>query len=168
MSAPIPNRVSVTTNPSFWELFVGSLALIRYQGWLIILYTVFPLAGLFLLMTPFITGDRLGVAEILLALLGFSFTPLITALAVWSARRRNKLAQGPFTYAFDAEGMHTTGPAFSQTIQWSAILRVRRSKRFLFIFVAPIRAHCIPLRDVSDPEVLNRLRIIASEQTDFR
>ena len=167
MSTQAQNRISVTTNPTFWELFVASLALIRYQGWLIIVHTVFPLAGLFLLMTPFM-GYRLGAVETLLALSAFSFTPLITALAIWSTRRRNKLAHGPFTYVFDSEGMHTSGPAFSQTVQWSAIPRMRLSKRFLFVFLSPARAHCIPLREVSHSEDLERLRILASEHTSFR
>ena len=168
MDTQVLNRVSIATQSTFWDLFLGSLLIIRYQGWFMIFHIVFPLAGLFLLTTPFTTGDRLGPVEILLALLAFSFTPLITALAVWSARRRNKLTNGPFTYAFDAEGMHTNGAAFNQTIRWSAISRVRRTKRFLFIFISPIRALCIPIKSLTVPEDLDRLRSIASEHTDFR
>ena len=167
MSTQVQNRIAVTTNPTFWELFVASLALIRYQGWLIILHAVFPSAGLFLLMTP-LMGYRLGAVEILLALLCFSFTPFVTAVAVWSTRRRNKLSHGPFTYGFDSEGMHTSSAAFNQTIKWSAIPRVRRSKRFLFVFVAPARAVCIPLREVSNAEDLERRCILASEHSSSR
>jgi hypothetical protein len=165
---PTPNQLSVTTNPTFWELFVASLVLLRYRWQFIILHAIFPLAGIFLLVVPLITGERLGVAQILPALLAFSFTPLVTAMAVWSARRRNKLAQGPFTYSFDAEGMHTKGEAFKQTILWTAIPRVRRSRRFLFIFIAPARAHCIPLKVICDPQFFDDLRSIAGERTDFR
>jgi hypothetical protein len=86
--------------------------------------------------------------------LSFSFTPLVTALSVWSARRRNKLAQGPFTYTFDAEGMRTTGSDFEQSIRWPAIPRVRLSKQFLFVFIAPARALCIPLRSLANPDDL--------------
>lgn len=168
MSTQVSDRVSITTDPTFWDLFIASLAMIRYRGSLVFAYSVFPLAGLFLLLTPFITGDRLGPVEISLALLAFSFTPLITAFAVWSGRRRNTLARGPFTYAFDKDGMHTSGAAFNQTIHWSAIPRVRRSARFLFIFVSPARAYCIPLRFVSDPKVLEQLCTLAGERTDFR
>lgn len=146
---------------------MASLVLLRHRWQLIILHAVFPLAGLFLLSTPFITGDRLGPIEVLLAILAFSFTPSVTALAVWSARRRNKLAQGPFTYSFDAEGMHTSGEAFSQTIRWSAIPRVRWSRRFLFVFIGPAKALCIPLRVISDPGFADHLRRLAGERTDF-
>jgi hypothetical protein len=128
---------------------------------------VFPLAGLFLLSTSLL-GYRLGPFEILLVIIAFSFTPLVTALAVWSARRRNKLAQGPFTYTFDAEGMRTTGSDFEQSIRWPAIPRVRLSKQFLFVFIAPARALCIPLRSLANPDDLAHLRSIASEHTDFR
>lgn len=167
MSIEIPDRVCIKTQPTFWELFLGSLILLRYQCWLMIVHAVFPLAGLFLLSTSLL-GYHLGVVEILLVALSFSFTPLVTALSVWSARRRNKLAQGPFTYVFDAEGMRTSGSDFEQSIRWPAILRVRLSKRFLFVFIAPARAHCIPLRSLANPDELARLRSIASQHTDFR
>jgi hypothetical protein len=166
MSGEIQTRVSVTTQPTFWELLLGSLTAIRYQRWLMLVHAIFPLAGLFVLMTPLL-GYRLGVKECMIAILSFLFTPLITAFAIWSARRRNKLVEGPFTYTFDAEGMHTSGSAFEQMIRWSAIPRIRLSKRFLFIFLAPARAHCIPLRSLSMPEDLNHLRSLARGRTDF-
>jgi len=167
MNAQVPNRISVTTNPTFWDHFIGSLLLIRYQRGFIVLHAVFPLFGLFLMMTPFL-GYRLGPIEILLALFCFAFTPLITALAVWSAGRQNKMAHGPVTYVFDSEGVHTSGSAFSLTIQWSGILRMRRLKRFLFVFIAPARAYCIPLRDLSRPDDLGRLLTMAGEHGSFR
>jgi len=167
MSSDDSNRISVTTNPTFGELFVASIIAIRYQGWLIILHTLFPLGGLFMIMTPFM-GYRLGPVEIMMALVGFFFTPLITALAIWSSRRRNSLTHGPFTYVFDSEGMHTSGPSFSQTIKWSAIPRIRQSKRFIFVFLSPSRAACIPLRDVGDSGARERLRTLASKHTNFR
>jgi hypothetical protein len=167
MSAQIPNRISMTINPSFWDQFVASLLLIRYQRVFIVFHVVFPLFGVFLLMTP-LMGYRLGPVEILLALLCFSFTPLIIALAVWAAGRQNKLARGPVTYVFDSEGMHTSGSAFTQTIRWAGISRVRRLKRFLFVFVAPARAHYIPLRDLSHPEDVDHLLAMAAEHTTSR
>ena len=166
MNTPTPSRISITVNPTFWELFSASLMLIRYQRWFIILHTIFPLGGLFFLLTPLL-GYRLGVVEILLALLCFSFTPLIIGVGIWAAGRQNKLAQGPFTHSFDAAGMHTNGETFSQTLHWSAIPRVRRSKRFIFIFIGPARAFCIPVREVHDPEFFDELRSIAGAQTDF-
>jgi hypothetical protein len=112
-------------------------------------------------------GYRLGPIEILLALLAFSYPLYVTALAVWLARRRNKIAQGPFTYSFDADGMHTSGSAFRQTIQWEAIHRIRRTRRFLFIFIAPCTVYCIPLRSISDPRFFYDLRSLAGGRADF-
>src|SRR5437660_11593650 len=104
MNVQAPNRISVTTNPTFRDQFVGSLLLIRYQRVFIVFHVAFPLFGVFLLMTPLL-GYRLGPVEILLAVLCFSFTPLIIALVVWAASRQNKMAHGPVTYVFDSEGM---------------------------------------------------------------
>ncbi|HVV73384.1 MAG TPA: YcxB family protein, partial [Verrucomicrobiae bacterium] len=117
--------------------------------------------------TPLL-GYRLGPVEILLALGCFSITPLITAIAVWAGRRQSQTARGPVTYVFDAEGMHTSGPTFSQTIRWSGICRVRRLKGFLFVFMGPARAYCIPLRDLSEPDDLGRLLSMAGAHVDCR
>jgi hypothetical protein len=160
------DRISITCNPTFWEVFLASLILLRYRWQLVLLHAVFPLAGLFLLLTPFLTGNRLGPIEISFAIAAFCFTPLVTALNVWTVRRRNKLAQGPFTHVFDSEGMHTSGEAFNQTIRWTAIPRIRRSGRFLFVFVAPARALCIPRRSINDQD-FEQLRNLAGERVDF-
>lgn len=142
--------------------------LIRYQGALIIVHAIFPLAGLFLLVFAFCVGHCLDVVVVILVLLAFSFTPLITALGLWRVRRRNKLTQGPFTYSFDSEGMHTSGATFTQTIKWAAIPRVRQSKRFLFVFISPVSAMCIPLKALRGQGVLDEVRSIASQHTDLR
>jgi hypothetical protein len=166
MSTQVSDRITIIANPTFGELFVASLILVRYQGPLLLVHAVFPLAGLFILLTPLL-GHRLGIVDIVVAAYALLFTPFITVVAVWAARR-NKLARGPFTYIFDSEGMHTSGQGFSQTIQWSAIPRVRRTKRFLLIFIARARAHCIPLRAVTDPDTMDRFCMLASARTDFR
>lgn len=156
----------MTTKPGFWDLYVASLLLIRYQRVFIIIHLVFPAFGVFLLITPFM-GYQLGPTEILLAAFCFSFTPLVVALSVWAAGRQSKWATGPVTYVFDSEGMHTSGPTFTQTIRWSGIVRVRCLKRFLLVFIAPARAHCILLRDLSH-EDLERLLWLAAERTNSR
>src|ERR1051326_2028386 len=156
MSTQVPNQGSVTVNLRFWYRFVASLLLIPFSGLRIIVHLVFPLFGVFLLMTPFL-GHRLGTDEILLALL--------IALTIWAMDRQNKLARGPITYVFDSEGMHASGPAFKQTIQWSGILRVRRLKRFLVVFIAPARAHFLPVRDFNHPDASDYFLGIAEQYT---
>ena len=155
MHALSETRISVTSHPTFREMYIASLALIRYQGWLMLLHCFFPAFGLFLVFTPLL-GYRLSWKEIGLAVMCFSFTPVIVGLGVWFGGR-NELARGPFTYVFDSEGMHASGPAFNQTIRWRGIIRLRRSKRFLFIFVTPVRAIVIPLREINDPMRLEEL-----------
>jgi hypothetical protein len=168
VNTPDPSHVSVTVTPTFWEVYLASLAMMRFNLWLIPFRAVFPLAGLFILIAPFLLGRSFGAQNIFLAMLAFFFTPLVTALNVWQARRRNKLAEGPLIYLFDSEGLHTTGGAFSQTIKWTAIRRVRQTKRFLFFFISPSRALYIPRRAVTDPESMNTIVALASANSDFR
>lgn len=167
MDAEFPTSVRITTQPTFWELYLASLQNIRHLGWCIIVYAIFPGFGLFLLATP-LMGYRLGPEEILLAIACFLFVPILPALAIWSARRQSKLSQGPITYSFNAEGMEYSGADFDSKIRWPGIVRIRQSKRFLLIFVSPMRFHCIPLRSFINPDELGHIRRIASGQTDFR
>src|SRR5260221_3014422 len=168
MNTPAESRVSVTVTPTFFELFVATLSVIRYQGAFIVFHAIFPLAGLFLLCTAVYVGRGLTMSAALIALLTFSFTPLITSLSIWIARRTNRLAQGSFTVSFDSEGMHTSGSAFSQTVKWAAIPRVRQSKRFMFFFSSPLRASYVPLAALRAAGSLETVRRIAAEHTDFR
>jgi hypothetical protein len=169
MSTPIPpNPVSVTVNMTFWEIYVASLTLIRYRGTLMIVHAIFPLFGIWIIVESLWKGYRFGPAEVFLILATLLFTPLVTALAVWANRRGNKLAKGPFTYGFDSEGIHTRSDALDQIIKWPGILRVRQSKRFLFIFIAPSRAYCIPRKALSEQGVLDEVLSIACEHSDFR
>jgi len=123
---------------------------------------------LFLLVAPFCIGRAPQALEIGMALLAFLFTPLTTAFSIWSIRRRNTLAEGPFIYSFDSEGMHTSGNAFDQNIKWPAILRVRQSKRFLFFFISPRRAICVSIVALKDQGVFDAVCDIARKYADFR
>jgi len=167
MNADKPNPLSVVTNPTFREMLLASVLLMPFRIWFIVVYALLALFGVFLLTTPFTTGNPLGPIEVTLGLFCIFFLPGLIVLGVWGSRRRGKLSEGPFTYSFDAEGMHTTGSAFSQTIQWSAIPRVRLTKRFLFVFFAPRRALTIPAKDLPDPDFFERLQMLAGENTKF-
>src|SRR5690349_15854691 len=114
--------VSVTISPTFWENFKGAILLIPHQGKLIwILHSIFPLAGLFLLIFPPLVGQHLSVGTILVAVFcGFGFSPMIFAMAIAIARR-TKLAEPPITYRLDNEGVHVSGKAFAQDFDWSAV-----------------------------------------------
>jgi len=140
---------------------------VRYLRALIIVYLFFPLSGLLVIVFSVCTGKPLGMEGVLIVLTAFSFTPLLTAMRVWMARR-SKLGQGPFTYSFDSEGIQTRGAAFDQTIKWAAILRVRQSKQFLFVFISPSRAFCIPLKALTEQGVLDQVLAIVREHTDLR
>ena len=174
MSASTPNGISVTitTRPTFLELFVVQLVFVRllaryrWHSIIVISNAIFLLAGVFTLVTQLVIPVGHGLAQFTPALLAFSYTPLCAATAAWSVRR-NKLAQGSCTYSFDSEGMHTKGELVSQKFLWPAIPRIYCSRRFLFIFIGPAAAFCIPLRTISDPRFLDDLRGIATGRTDF-
>jgi hypothetical protein len=168
MDTPSPHQVSVNVDPAFWDMFIASLVLIRHQGAMIIVHAIFPLAGLALLLLSYMKGFPQGITPVIgLSALAIFFTPLITAVGAFSARR-NKLMQGPFTYFFDSEGVRTKGVTFDQTINWTAIAKVRQSKSFLFIFISPTKALYIPMKALREQGVIDKVCEIARQHSDLK
>lgn len=163
-----PDRVSVNVEPTFWEIYTASLVLIFYQRSLIILHLLFPSAGLALLIVSYIRGFPQGVAPVIaIGFLCVFFTPLLTAQTAFSARR-NKLMQGPFVYTFDSDGVRTRSAVFDQSINWNAVVKVRESKAFLFIFISASKALYIPVKALRDQGVLEAVRTIVRLHGDVR
>jgi hypothetical protein len=104
-----PNLLSVTVTMNFWRQYFASPLLIRYQVALVIIHSLFPLMGLFILVDSLYEGFRFGTEEVVLILVSFLFTPLVTALAVCASRTGNQLMRGSFTYSFDSQGLQTKG-----------------------------------------------------------
>jgi hypothetical protein len=167
MSNEPPESISITVTPTFRDSFKASLTLIRLRWPLLMIHAAFTLFGLIMLAAAFTNRNPFEIQVVLAALPLLFFTPVVTALSVWLLRRRNKLARGPFTHVFDKEGVHTTSAALDQTIRWAGVLKLRCTKNFLFVFIAPSRAFIIPVREIHDPNFLDDLRRIAEGKTNL-
>lgn len=160
---------SVTTNPTFGQLFVANFVLLRYRLPKLVFVAAFTLGGLYMVIGAFFVGLSPGsLLCLVVGLFTLSYFPLFMAIGIWR-HRRSKLANGPVTYSFDFAGMHTRSATVNQTIQWPGILRIRRTRRFLFVFISawPVKAYCIHLKTISDPLFFDTLRTIAKGRTDL-
>jgi hypothetical protein len=166
MNPPATRQVSVTFSPTFSDLFLATLAITLYRKRLLALHAVFPLVGISMLIFVAFAGKPITFGMVLIALVCVAFTPIMVALMLWSTRLKSKLTEGPITYRFDAIGMHLSNAVFSQTILWAALVRVRQSRRFFFIFIAPAYAHFIPVKVLRDQGVLDELRNLVSQHAD--
>jgi hypothetical protein len=124
---------------------------------------VFPLAGIYLIYLWGAQRHTYQFTDFLLLTGCFLFAPLIIAMSLFIVRRKNPLSEGPFTYTFDEQGVHASGEAFSLSIKWSAVRKVRESKNFMFFFVSPRSAHCIPIAQVTRVGQLDALRALVRE-----
>ncbi len=174
MNPAIPYRLTVTVTPSFWDAYSAVLTVMRQGFWRIVILSIFPLAGvstIALLVYEIATGHRMGMAETLkglfISLISLTFPLYLPALLIWLARRNSRHLLGSVEYAFDAEGMHLSGSTFQQSLSWSAILRVRRTRKFILIFLTQKMVYPMPLRQVSDPQFFENLRALGGERTDF-
>ena len=156
---------TITVNPTFWELFMAALLMIPYQGKMIVVHAIFPLAGISCLFLPSLLGQPFRVSLIIPVLLGLLFTPIVLASGLYTARK-SKLAQGPFTYRFDDEGIHIAGASSSQTIKWSGIVKVRKTTRFLYIFVGPAMAHAISMKALKEQGVFDKVSALMQRHSN--
>jgi hypothetical protein len=155
----------------FWVAYTANLQIIRWSPLQLAVSALFPIAGLFLAYLWITHHHALQIADVLLFFGCLFFTPLIMVLTLFLARRKNPLSQGPFAYVFDADGIHASGPTFSVSLKWAAIQKVRESNSFLFFFVAPGRAHSMPLDQLQSAGILHGVRELALQNvsdTRFR
>jgi len=152
-------RIEVKFPYPYWTAYKASLLALLYSPYNIIISAVFPLVGLYAIYLCIKHHHILGPIELLQLSVAIFFTPIVTAFTLFLSRRSNKLSQGVRTYIFDSEGLHVIGDAFNLSVRWLAISRVTELAGFMFFFVAPARAHVIPLEALTS-DSLHQLREI--------
>lgn len=148
----------------FWVAYRANLEMVRWSAFQMLMSSLFPLAGVYLCYLWYTHDHAVTVADVLLVLGCFLFTPLITLLVLFLGRRKNPLSAGPFRYRFDAEGIRTSGAAFDMSLKWSAIRKVRESRYFIFFFVSPSHAHTIPVSQLRAAGLLDQVRSFAKQK----
>jgi hypothetical protein len=140
--------IALTVRFPFWTAYRANLVLVRYMPLSLIVSFIFPCAGIYLVYMLIRYHQPLTLLNVVIILAAFLFTPLILALSLLMTRRKNPLAVGPFKTSFDDEGIHSSAETFNSTIKWKAVTRVVETRSFIFLFIAPRRAQCIPLADI--------------------
>ena len=148
----------------FWVAYSANLQIIRWSRIQMVMSSPFPLGGLYLSYLFFTRHHALQAGDIVLLLVCFFFTPLMLLFTLFLGRRKNPLSKGPFKYIFDEEGMHVSGTAFSLSLKWAAIQKVRESGGFLFFFTAPGRGHALQLAQLRAAGILSELHRLCREK----
>lgn len=92
------------------------------------------------------TGYRVAAACVATALVGGSgIVGLTLMLGMRSLSRRDHGVLGGHTLEITPEGLLESTEAGESLTRWSAGLRLRRTRRYAFIFVDVDRAHIVPL-----------------------
>lgn len=158
---PDLSRIQVRVSPSYWSAFRANLRMLFYSPVGCVLSVAFPLGGGYMMYRWHALGGVPSIPDLVIAIAALLFAPLYVALMVFLTRR-NEIARGPFTYAFDSEGFHVTTGAGSFSKPWPEIPRVTESAGFMFVFVAPRVAHGIPLETLRDAGCLSAIRALVA------
>lgn len=137
-----------------WQLLIGSPKTLLAG-------IAFPAAGLWLFVLLFQHPDLYSAWSLLVGLACFAFTPFFFFLNSYRAQRIS-VKNGPFTYAFDAEGVHVSTPLARSSHLWPAITRVRATRGMLFIYFSKRCAHFIPLRALPASDAVVAIQNLAS------
>jgi hypothetical protein len=160
----LEKKLEIEITFPFWVAYLGNLQLARWSPLQMFAWAVFPLAGLVLCYLWFTHHHVLAFSDVLLLLMCFFLTPVLVLLTLYLHRRRNPLAVGPFQYRFDEEGIHASSAAFSMSVKWPAIQKVRATGSFLFFFIAAGRAQAMPVDQLRAAGILDELRELARQK----
>ena len=131
--------------PTFKDQYLATLTMQVKSVFLLIINLIFPAAGLFLLLLILIGLRRFpSIYEFIVIVLAFAFTPTISALSVFLARRKNKTVEGAHDYTFSEKCIELSGSNFKIRLDWSALCRVSDTKKFLFFYISPRFAYYLP------------------------
>jgi len=162
------DKITIEVNFPFWTAYKANLLLLPHSLSLLLPSLIFPSAALLLCILWLSAHKTPTFYEIILLLLLLFFTPIISCINLYFYRRNNKLAEGPFLYTFDAEGMTCSSKISNTSIKWSGILKVRVSKEFIFLFISPSFAQCIPLVDSNRVNATEELLKLIGEHTNYK
>jgi len=154
-------KITVPISFPFWTAYLATLQVIIRSPIQLIVSSIFPFAGLYLIYLWVTHNHTITLTDVGLLFSCFFFVPVITGFSLLLARRRNPLALGPFIYSFDAEGIHASGGDFTMSVKWVTIRKVTESRNFMFFFIAPARAHSIPLAQLQAAGCLDSVRTLA-------
>jgi len=148
---------------SFWEQYVGSLTILLRVPSLVAVMAVIPLIAVLVLWSNINSGS-FGFGSIAFVVWAVGFAPLLTAVSVWLARRRNKTVVGSYVFEIDEQGIRVSGAVFEMKLAWAGIPRVVETKRFFFFFISSQRAHYLPKRVITTDQQLAELRRLVSSR----
>jgi len=141
----------------------AAFALIPQRKLNIVIHAIIPIIGLSTLAMVLYQGHPVSTEVVLIVFACFMFTPSFVVLGVAITYYLNKAAREPFTYKFDAGGVHISTATYEFTHKWSAISQVKRFGGFLMFFFSPGQAHCIPIGVVQRSGELEQLLQLAQE-----
>lgn len=145
-----PSQVEVTFQPTYAERVRAEWSIMTSLPWLVLVSSIFPLAGLFLLYLAVAHPDSTPGWSYGAAFLALVFWPLMFFYNSYNGHKLT-LSHGPYVYNFDPAGIQVSTPLAQAKHQWPAILRVREHSGNLLFYYTQRCAFFVPLRAFSDP-----------------
>ena len=137
--------MTFTYNPTFKQQYVALLALQFRSPLLIAVNMLFPVAGAALILILVIKLHRMPSAyETSLIFACIDFTPLLNAILLFLARRKNPTVLGIQSVTVGALGLDFSGTGFQTHLDWGAIYKVQETKRFFLFFLSPRLVQFLP------------------------
>jgi len=137
-----------------WELTLGAPAAMLPLAF-------FPAMGAILLWVTTWPTSRNTPWDYAIALGCFAFVPV---MILWNTFRAQRAARkkGPYHYRFDSLGVHVTTQISELTHRWPAILRVRKTRKMLYLYFTKRCAHCVPLRVLPTSDAPGEIQRLAA------
>lgn len=148
---------------TFLDRVLAEFILIPESKFKIVIHSIAPAIGVAFLAFMLFQPKPLSATIWLVVLMLFLFNPVLLIFGVAINYLSYKTAREPFTYHFDENGIHVSAVSHEFTHKWSAITKVKATKRYLLFFFAPGAAHCLPLTAIRKAGVFEMLLLLSRE-----
>ena len=153
-------KVEASFQPTYAERLRAEWSILTNLPVLMLFNAMFPLAGIFLLWLPVrypaSTPSWSYVA-------GFASLAFVPFMFLYNSYRGHKftLERGPYTYAFDLDGVHVKTPLAQATHRWPAILCVRERHGNLLLYYSKRCAYFVPVRALPGSDSVREIQEFA-------
>ena len=156
--------MKISFTPSYKDQYLAAMTLHLKTPALLLISLIFSGCGLLLIYLTFFTAyKKPSLLNFMVIILTLGAIPIMTAINVYLTRRKNKTIDVTQYYTFQDNVLKISGPDYTTEMKWSALHKIKETKRFFFFYISPRMAYYLPKSALATPSQLDEIRSFLKE-----
>jgi hypothetical protein len=146
-------KVKFNFQLGFLEQYWLMVNLAFRPGPLLLVQSMFPLAGVWLLYLLYMRGQFPGLLEWTIVISAFFFSPLLYLLILSITWVQSRKHSRNIAVTLNAENVRVEAALATTEVKWSTLLGAEETKNFFYLYITKRYAVVIPQRVISDSDL---------------